>query len=610
LGSDAERLRAEITALSAATEAARSEQARLERDLEAERAQTVVRQQELDAERNQTAARQQELDVERSQTAARQRELEDALAALRTEHDAAVAQIDALVIERDALREAAAAASEAEAAQAALATAQSTIDTLHAELEQVRADVEQLSTAERELRDAQARAAQEALEARARLEQEAAEALARERSALEEQLATLRAERDDTAATLGVAREDAAREREALREELTSLEARLADVTAASAVAAEAAAAADAARTELAALQTTVDELRTEGAQAREDLDRLATAEQALLADRSRLEQALVEAQEAAAQAAVAPAPISADGDLFQPDAAEELDAEAVLTMEPPPEELADVVAETPTAPETPEVAPAQEAPIELACEATPRIVVLDTDASWDDLTCESHQLTRFAPDADTVTRVVALAPQRLVVNLAVAGALEMVYQLRAAGVTGRCWGMIAGVGAPKVLPLSLIDASCRPLDPDAVIATIGGYAGQGTRVVTVGADVDALISLRQALARQGLSVSMAWNAKQAEDLLGMVKPQVAVVDLDLPQRDGYGIVARLAGMTPVPTMLLVQGVEESGPRFAALLVDPSHRERMVDRGKLLTTVATWTEPVRKEKGKVRQLPR
>jgi CheY-like chemotaxis protein len=122
---------------------------------------------------------------------------------------------------------------------------------------------------------------------------------------------------------------------------------------------------------------------------------------------------------------------------------------------------------------------------------------------------------------------------------------------------------------------------------------------------------VDALISLRQALARQGLSVSMAWNAKQADDLLGMVKPQLAVVDLDLPQRDGYGIVARLAGMSPVPTMVLVQGVEEAGPRFAALLVDPSHRERMTGRDKVLAAVASWeAPPVKEKRSNVRTLPR
>ncbi len=566
---EVERLRAEITALTAATDAARAEQARLE----------------------------QELVAERHRGDARAGALEQELSVLRTEREADAARLAELTAERDTLREAAAAASEAEAAQAALTAAQATIDHLHGELESVRTDVERLTTAERDARDAMARAAQEALDARTRMEQEAAEALAREREALETQLAALRAERDDAAAAIGVEREDAARERETLREQLVALEARLVDVTAASEAAAGAAEAADAARAELAALQATVDELRNEGTLARGELDRLATVERDLLADRSRLEQSLQEAQEAAATAAAPPDP----GAVASDDVEIEIeDAEAVLTMEPPPDELAEVPV---AAPETePAAEPGAEAAPLVTADQTPRVVILDVEAAWDGLDCSGHQVTRLAPEPDAVSRIVALAPQRLVVNLAVAGALETLHQLRGAGVTGTCWGVIAAPGAPTVLPLALVDASHRPLDPDAVIATMAPYAAQGTRVVTVGADVDALISLRQALARQGLSVSMAWNAKQADDLLGMVKPQVAVVDLDLPQRDGYGIVAKLAAMSPVPTMLLVQGVEEAGARFAALLVDPSHRERMTGRDKVLATVAAWQPPVVKEK--------
>src|SRR5206468_11150 len=81
--------------------------------------------------------------------------------------------------------------------------------------------------------------------------------------------------------------------------------------------------------------------------------------------------------------------------------------------------------------------------------------------------------------------------------------------------------------------------------DPDDVVETLERYAVRGTRVVTAGADVDALMSLRQALARKGLSVSMAWDAKQAADLLQVVRPEVVVGDLALPRRDGSGSVAR-----------------------------------------------------------------
>ena len=51
-------------------------------------------------------------------------------------------------------------------------------------------------------------------------------------------------------------------------------------------------------------------------------------------------------------------------------------------------------------------------------------------------------------------------------------------------------------------------------------------------RIITVGSDVEALISLRQALTRQGMSVSRACNAKQAADLLATMRPEVVLVVL------------------------------------------------------------------------------
>jgi len=103
-----------------------------------------------------------------------------------------------------------------------------------------------------------------------------------------------------------------------------------------------------------------------------------------------------------------------------------------------------------------------------------------------------------------------------------------------------------------------------------------------------VGADVDALMSLRQALARKGLSVSMAWDAKQAADLLQVVRPEVVVVDLALPRRDGYGIVARLAALADSAS---AGGALQLGQLLAAVLtrseappIERRHKIRVVGR--------------------------
>ena len=65
------------------------------------------------------------------------------------------------------------------------------------------------------------------------------------------------------------------------------------------------------------------------------------------------------------------------------------------------------------------------------------------------------------------------------------------------------------------------------------------------------------LMSLRQALARLGASVSMAWDGKQAADLLAVVQPEVVVVDLGLTRRDGYLIAARLGALEAIPHAVL-----------------------------------------------------
>jgi CheY-like chemotaxis protein len=83
-------------------------------------------------------------------------------------------------------------------------------------------------------------------------------------------------------------------------------------------------------------------------------------------------------------------------------------------------------------------------------------------------------------------------------------------------------------------------------------------------------------MSLRQALARKGMSVSMAWDAKQALELLGVVRPHAVVVDLDLPRRDGFAITARLGTLEAVPHAVLVGGSNGDAPKaFTATLNDP-----------------------------------
>jgi CheY-like chemotaxis protein len=92
---------------------------------------------------------------------------------------------------------------------------------------------------------------------------------------------------------------------------------------------------------------------------------------------------------------------------------------------------------------------------------------------------------------------------------------------------------------------------------------------------VTAGADVDALMSLRQALSRRRASVSMAWDAKQAREMLGVVRPHAVVIDMSMPKRDGCSIVSAVTALDPLPAPRARVEHRDPAMDFSALLADP-----------------------------------
>ena len=216
------------------------------------------------------------------------------------------------------------------------------------------------------------------------------------------------------------------------------------------------------------------------------------------------------------------------------------------------------------------------------------RIAVIDVDPVWESVAIEGYEAVVVSPEEDTAGVLGELAPTRVVVNIAAQGALEAVAALRGTGSTAKVWGCIGLAGNERAIPIGLIEVAARPLDCDAILDILKGYTSRGTRVVTAGADVDTLMSLRQAMARLGMSVSMAWDAKQATDLLTVVRPEVVVLDLDLPRQAGYGIVARLAASDPIPCAVIVPGKDDATDGFSAALGQPGMSDLAVPRDRLL----------------------
>jgi ActR/RegA family two-component response regulator len=216
------------------------------------------------------------------------------------------------------------------------------------------------------------------------------------------------------------------------------------------------------------------------------------------------------------------------------------------------------------------------------------RIAVLDVDPIWESAAIAGYEVVVLNPEEDTAGALAELEPARVVVNLAAPAALDAVAALRGAGSEAKVWGCIGIAGSERAIPIGIVEVAARPLDCDAILEILKGYTSRGTRVVTAGADVDTLMSLRQAMARLGMSVSMAWDAKQATDLLTVVRPEVLVIDLDLPRQAGYGIIARLSAANPIPCAVIVPGKDDATDAFAAALAQPGTSDLAVPRDRLL----------------------
>ena len=83
-----------------------------------------------------------------------------------------------------------------------------------------------------------------------------------------------------------------------------------------------------------------------------------------------------------------------------------------------------------------------------------------------------------LSPADDLAEHLRALAPGRIVVNVAAPGALGALTRLRLAGSEARFWGCIADPRADRALPLGMIEPATAPLDPDAIVAALGRHGG------------------------------------------------------------------------------------------------------------------------------------
>ncbi len=219
---------------------------------------------------------------------------------------------------------------------------------------------------------------------------------------------------------------------------------------------------------------------------------------------------------------------------------------------------------------------------------ASSLVAVLDDEGAWKAAAEGVADLMIVTPSDEAIQKLVAAAPGRILVNLAAPGAMKTLLAVRAGAAAVQIFGCVAS--ADRALPLGRVEPASRPLAPDAIVAKLGALAPTKARVVTVGADVDALLSLRQALVRQGTSVSLAWDAKQAIDLLDMINPHAVVADLGAPQ-DAAAVLVRVAASSPVPIVVLIEGPSDAADPFTAVLNHPEVAAKIVSRAEALAIV-------------------
>jgi chromosome segregation ATPase len=195
------------------------------------------------------------------------------------------------------------------------------------------------------------------------------------------------------------------------------------------------------------------------------------------------------------------------------------------------------------------------------------KILILDAVAEWPP--CPGIETQVLPPDRPVLARVQEFGPGRCLVNLAAPGAIAAAAVIRTKGPAIPFWGCILAADGERGIGLGAFDVLSRPIEPDVVRARIARIAPKTVRVLAIGSDSATFIGLRQRLMKTGLSVSIAWDVKQAVELLALVRPHVVVLDLALPPRGTAPLVIELAQDETPPALALIPASDETLAAFA-----------------------------------------
>ncbi len=126
----------------------------------------------------------------------------------------------------------------------------------------------------------------------------------------------------------------------------------------------------------------------------------------------------------------------------------------------------------------------------------------------------------------------------------------------------------------------------------------------KGIRVVAIDDEEDALTLLRVVLEAAGAEVTTFNSPVAALEHLGQVQPQVLVVDLGMPEMDGFELISRVrkskdAAIRGIPAAALTAFARSEDRTRALRSGFEMHLAKPVDPGELVASVATLARRVR-----------
>lgn len=151
---------------------------------------------------------------------------------------------------------------------------------------------------------------------------------------------------------------------------------------------------------------------------------------------------------------------------------------------------------------------------------------------------------------------------------------VRRIVQLHGGEVSARSGG--AGQGAEFEVVVPCIASVGGVRDDAAPVAAIGSVAPQGRRVMVIDDNRDAAESLAVFLQLAGHEVKALTDPLQALASLPVFAPEVMVVDIGLPQMDGFEL-ARRVRAAPPPDLALLVAVSGYG--------QPEHKRRSQEAG-------------------------